>query len=575
MSIEDFAQKIKAKYPGSYDDMDNHELANRVLAKYPVYRTQVDLRSGGEMDKLQVQGKQPSFGDRLTAGYDPGAAEFDEQHPILGKGVRALSSMGGTILGMPKGIYHAFADEPTPEEIAKYGADEVKGAKRIGLGFDRMVTDPIENAAHEYSSGKISPKGAMSVLPEAIGTGAGSYVGSDLPLRGAGAFRPIIAKSLKNTSYGIYNNVLGTKGSGLAFEGNPGRGVAQEGIVAGSRPSLLNKIDTARGTRGAQIDQVLDLPQHSALSLDVSEPVSAPFKSAITKGTRGALSDATLKRLSQTQRELTEERAAPGEYTGQPKNLSRLNPREANNVKRDIQGRTNYFNPENDELVNNTLRQSAYGVKEAVNKAVPDVVPFNRRVQDLEGAHDALSGTINRRMVNPSQGWRDTAPAIVGNAIGGGPGSAALVAGRRMIGSTPFKTAAAQAAYRLGNIFDRDAPLRVPDAQAPDFNFRATPLALPRGPIPMGSSMEPIEGEVMPPPKIARTTRAQRMGLLLPERASMSRPIEMGSQMEPIEDVGPMSQDANSVVQRNPRSGKMQRVYQTSSKRPKPIRVPD
>src|SRR6266568_3171297 len=59
---------------------------------------------------------KPSTYERLTAGYDPGAAEFDERHPVLGKGVRAFSALGGAVMALPGSIYHAAADPLTPDE---------------------------------------------------------------------------------------------------------------------------------------------------------------------------------------------------------------------------------------------------------------------------------------------------------------------------------------------------------------------------------------------------------------------------------------------------------------------------
>ena len=44
MSMDDFANSIKAKYPGTYDDIENEELADKVLTKYPVYRQHVDIK---------------------------------------------------------------------------------------------------------------------------------------------------------------------------------------------------------------------------------------------------------------------------------------------------------------------------------------------------------------------------------------------------------------------------------------------------------------------------------------------------------------------------------------------------
>lgn len=37
MDYREFAGKIKSKYPGSYDDMDDMDLARKMVAKYPEY----------------------------------------------------------------------------------------------------------------------------------------------------------------------------------------------------------------------------------------------------------------------------------------------------------------------------------------------------------------------------------------------------------------------------------------------------------------------------------------------------------------------------------------------------------
>jgi hypothetical protein len=42
-SIPDFAKRIKAKYPGSYDDVDDADLVERFVIKNPVYADRVDL----------------------------------------------------------------------------------------------------------------------------------------------------------------------------------------------------------------------------------------------------------------------------------------------------------------------------------------------------------------------------------------------------------------------------------------------------------------------------------------------------------------------------------------------------
>lgn len=43
MNPTEFATKIRTKYPGVYDNIPDNELTNKVIAKYPVYKSQVNL----------------------------------------------------------------------------------------------------------------------------------------------------------------------------------------------------------------------------------------------------------------------------------------------------------------------------------------------------------------------------------------------------------------------------------------------------------------------------------------------------------------------------------------------------
>jgi hypothetical protein len=109
--------------------------------------------------------------------------------------------MGGAILGAPGAVYHAFADAPTEEEKQKYAkiekktgeapGSETSGAKRVGLGIQRLAIDPVVEAAKDYAAGKVTPKKAASVLPEALGVGAGGYatgeVLHEIPVRAKSA----------------------------------------------------------------------------------------------------------------------------------------------------------------------------------------------------------------------------------------------------------------------------------------------------------------------------------------------------------------------------------------------------
>lgn len=434
------------------------------------------------------------------------------------------------------------------------------------------MTDPIGTALHQTAdlaisdqlrkaSGRSAPYRVAAALGSTVGANvkgmehaadigdaqkvAGIAIGDAAPALAPEAYReaaPVIGDSLKNTSYGIYNNVLGTKGRNMAFGANPGRGVAAEGIWGG-KSSIANGVQDAIAKRGAQQEQVLGLPQNAAKRIDVTNPVNEPFNNAISNGLDGATPDATIRRLQQTQREITSVRSIGPDgqivYSG-PRDLSNLSPLEANGVKGSLYERTNYRNPDLDEMVNTTLRQAGARVKNAVQTAVPEVQPFNQRLSDLYGAQNSLSKIVNNRMVSPTRsGFTEVAPAVIGTAAGGPFGGAAMTLGRE-IGRLPkVRTGIAQGLYKFGNALSPEIPLSVP---SPRFSALTPPTrALPSGPVITPPPQDPSGfSYAANPPAYNPTTRAQRLGLLLPERTA----IPMGT----TDPSGPVMHSARPPV---------------------------
>jgi hypothetical protein len=152
-------------------------------------------------------GGAESFGAKLTAPEG-------ERDPVTGlpKGgalTRGASSFGGTILGLPGAIKSAFTAPMTPEEARTYLGRNVGGGKQDYLGpdsqadvraaqkrvsrpelaFERLTGAlPLIDAIRGYMQMKPSAGAIGSVLPEAIGGGAGAVVGGELTgAAGAGA----------------------------------------------------------------------------------------------------------------------------------------------------------------------------------------------------------------------------------------------------------------------------------------------------------------------------------------------------------------------------------------------------
>lgn len=90
---------------------------------------------------------------------------------------RELISGVRSIAGTPSGIYHAFADEPTAEERQESGNDTEGAGKRIGLGLQRLIAQPLINAGRYYTSTAPSVDQILSVAPEALGSAGGTVLG--------------------------------------------------------------------------------------------------------------------------------------------------------------------------------------------------------------------------------------------------------------------------------------------------------------------------------------------------------------------------------------------------------------
>ena len=200
------------------------------------------------------QGKQ----SQATAPHDRFAQDravtegWAENHPVLGPLARFLVSGGqnaaNAITEAAPMLYHAVTDPTTPEEA--------------GLGLDpkqrliyRMGAKQAAEAGVDYASGKVTPQGALSVLPEALGTGVGQTAGGAVygkaaelapELAGAAAETvPKVVKAVRNVTPKQIAQGAGTAtGAGLghgalsvpgAYYGAKGAGALAESVLGKTR----------------------------------------------------------------------------------------------------------------------------------------------------------------------------------------------------------------------------------------------------------------------------------------------------------------------------------------------------
>jgi len=137
--------------------------------------------------------KPPGLLDKADTAITSTLNENPNSYKVPKLAGRTLYQGAKTVLGMIPGAYHAFADPATEAEKAQNAefekehneepGTETSGVKRIGLGVQRLSgADAAVDAAKTYADPTTRPtwEQAKSVLPEAIGEGAGVVAAGEL-----------------------------------------------------------------------------------------------------------------------------------------------------------------------------------------------------------------------------------------------------------------------------------------------------------------------------------------------------------------------------------------------------------
>lgn len=137
MSPQEFAQKIRAKYPGSYDEMDDVELTNRVIEKYPVYKSQVKFEEPEEIVE-----QEPSLIEETTESLETRA---DRVGGILARKDTGIITKGVQTFGQGAGL---------ASDVIEGAVERIPGVKKafdiLGKGISWLSeTKPVQALANK------------------------------------------------------------------------------------------------------------------------------------------------------------------------------------------------------------------------------------------------------------------------------------------------------------------------------------------------------------------------------------------------------------------------------------------
>lgn len=431
--------------------------------------------TAGAIDKtpIQVAGEAGGVGlDLLTAGsLAKGASSFKifnaAEKAAAAKKALSGVSLASAIADNIEGTYKAAIGNKLINVAAKSVPKIAKGAA-IGYGYD---------VSQGLQSGKS--------LLESAKPGVGTAVGALIP--GGFAAKEAAGVISKETAPTIINSLIKPLLKDFSYGKDPGRAVAQEGIIANTFDGLIEGISRRRATIGQEIGALnQNLQGKAKLSL---ESAFKPIDSAMEEAAKSN-NPTLLKRLQAVKEALTNNLALGKDELGQPtivnngpKNLKTASFDDAFKIKKDIGDLTQWTgNLTDDKLVNKALKQTYGAVKDIYNQTAKMVdkptaqklETLNEKYADLTSAEIAAKyrDKINARQNILSLGNKLATAGAVGTAILTGQGSlGTILAGvggavlDKAMGSTAVKTRiaswlAGEAPTTLERIFNANPKVR-------------------------------------------------------------------------------------------------------------------
>jgi hypothetical protein len=244
--------------------------------------------------------------------------------PLGGLVVGAAKGLGNTVYNLGNLVHKAVGSdalsgenditralEPT-NDWQQYG----KTAEQVGEFFVPGAAQagklaPIANAVGRAGLvGRMATEGASAA-------GVATAQGGDATTAGvAGAVAPAVAATIGKVAPAIMNTKIGAKIRQFRTGADPGAGIVDQGLVAGSTGGMFEKVKAAKDAVGAKIGQVLGATSKATQHrIDVSAFVNQQVDTAIRE-LRAAGKDAAAGAVENVRKGLQEEFAKRGSSMG-------------------------------------------------------------------------------------------------------------------------------------------------------------------------------------------------------------------------------------------------------------------
>lgn len=283
--------------------------------------------------------------------------------------------------------------------VAKFQQGSSIARKIVGQAVSDTVTQTVKEG--ELNQDVLNTAIASLVIPTTVqGVGVG--------------LKNLLSKS--DTAGRVINSLIKPAKNEFSYGKNPGRAVADEGIVAGSLDELATKIDDSISNKSK--DYINAIKQSGAV-VDVADAfgsIDDAIKVAVKQNNQGLVN-----RLNTIKVGLTNNLDSVVDEGGNEiikstglKQLNNLTPEELVTLKREIGDMTSFTgNSSDDKLVNKALKTIYGNIKSKIDKAVPGSSEMSERIASLISAKTA---TLNRAGLLERQNLSNFTGKVLGGA---------------------------------------------------------------------------------------------------------------------------------------------------------------
>lgn len=339
-----------------------------------------------------------------------------------------------------------------------------KGAEQVGEFFvpgaaEAGVLAPIAKAVGR--AGLIG----RAATEAASAAGVTAAQGGDPKVAAAiGGAAPVVGAGLAKVAPELINSLIDAKRAAFVTGSNPGRGIANEGVVAGTMGKLFERAKAAKNAVGAEIGkQLATLPHATSTVRDLTGVVEAPLQKAETYAQTAGKTELASSIAALRQ-------GLHDRFSQLGSSMSAATPKDAFIVKTILDDGINFKATSNIEAnFTATEKKIRSALAKYISEAVPEVAPLNKRYGDMAEAVRAISNKLDSShgiQSFVSDRVNQLIAGLTGYATHSIPETAAALAAKVALTSTPSVTSAAQVLRGLGSQVGQRTAARVGAAGA-------------------------------------------------------------------------------------------------------------